>query len=440
MRQHDWMRWLSPFNLEAHLGVALLALFGYLPAATGTLLLSWLSLLLILTIGAWLYQGGGRSLQLHFLLYPFIAAAGWLAWWQLDSLLIAIAAAGAIFWRVHTIVTIRLYHDDLLRVFTLAAFAWLANLVAQAMIIPLATGHKGTFGPLFGMLALLLLTYVWAGWGLFLSRERHGMDRLPRQTALRLGWELWQAKAALLLLYAAVASLLIFLLSFLWNGVKPLLGAWLTQLAGPLLRWIEAWIEQLAARLARDGEAPPINTGEGTAEEQAGQFAGAQGETLFSQLQPYLVALLVLAAVGWLAWKMWQRRYRPHNQPKTETDRGTAAQITPLDESPSPNLGLKERLQAAWERWFQPVNDPVRQLYRQFLHELAREGLPKRADETSLEYLHRLQAALADPQKAALAAQITEYYQRQRYQNRPLDVEEVSAMEACVKQWQQWFS
>ncbi|MCK9905394.1 hypothetical protein MXD63_36080, partial [Frankia sp. Cpl3] len=76
MKAKAYHRAVLAFCLEAQVIAALLALFGYLPVSFTAMFGFSLFAILSLSLGGWLYFGGGGSMGLHLLLYPLVGAVG----------------------------------------------------------------------------------------------------------------------------------------------------------------------------------------------------------------------------------------------------------------------------------------------------------------------------------------------------------------------------
>jgi hypothetical protein len=427
-------RWTTAFALEAYLAAGLLTLFGYLPATFAAMFGFTVIATLLLAFGGWLYQGGGRSMTVHLLLYPVILAAGVASFLMFDSWLAAILLAGGYFWRIHTIVTIRIYHFDLLRRFALAVLSFLGCLIYQTIIVPVTKGNPSII-PLFGMLAALLLTFLVCSWGEFLTREKPVGISVAPALRWRFALELGQAKLAVLGGYVALASALFFLGAFLWAWVKALVGPFLYSLAAPLLRMIERWITQLAGTLAKDKRIDLVTGSDGEAGTTIDAGDIASGPSLFERLEPYLAAAVIAAFAAWLGWKMWQRRHRPAEQTVHLQASSPETAVSRL-EQPASGSGnaLGSRIRDMFGQWFGHQDDKARYVYSQFLRYMAAQGLPMRKDETSREFMLRVQSVWLDEQRVSLVAKITDFYQRHRYHQRPLTEEELAALENCLQQ------
>jgi hypothetical protein len=434
MQTRTLFRWLTAFTLEAYIAAGLLTLFGYLPTTFASMFGFTVIASLLLAFGGWLYQGGGRSVWLHLLLYPLILAAGLVSYQVFDSWLAAILLAGSCFWRIHTIVTIRLYHFDLLRRFALAVLPFMGSLIYQALIVPIYTGKPDGIVPLFEMLTALLLSFLVSSWGEFLTREKPSGITVAPPLRWRFALELGQAKLMMLGAYTLLASAVFFLGSVLWTWVKPLLGTFLYHLFAPLLRLIEQWISQLTLVLSKDKRIDLVTGNDGEAGKTIDYGQGAEGETLFSILQPYLIGLVVLVFAGWLGWKMWQRRHRPQESLEAAGNAPAQATIRPVEQSHAGDAGLGGRFRAIIDQWLGPRDDKARYLYYQFLRYMAAQGLAMRKDETSREFMRRVQSAWTDERRVSLVSQITDYYQRHRYDQKPLSAEDIAALEQCFQQ------
>ncbi|HZG16619.1 MAG TPA: DUF4129 domain-containing protein [Candidatus Bathyarchaeia archaeon] len=433
MNRRILWRWMTIFWLEALIATGLLSLFGYLPARFWPMLAFSAAAACLLGIGAWLYQGGGRSMSIHLLLYPLIASAGIAGYFLFDSWLVALAIAGGFYWRIHTIVTIRLYHFDLLRRFGLATITFLAALIYQALYVSLSESATGV-PHLFGMLSVLLLTYLVVSEGEFLTREKPAGLSVPAHLRLRMTVELGQFKLVGLAAYTAIASALFFAGSFLWSLVKGPLGSLLFAAFAPLLALIEQWINQLAQILSKDQRIDLVTGNDGEPGNTIDHGLSGQEETLFSVMQPYLIALIVLGFAVWLGWKMWQRRHPAGAHIQPAASGAAPSVISPVEATGKAGSGLGGILHSFMERFSAPKDDQARYLYYQFLRYMKAQGLPMQKDETSQEFLLRIGKKWGNARQLILISQITEMYQRHRYQQHALSKEELAHLESCFQE------
>lgn len=420
------------FCLEAQLITALLALFGYLPASFTAMFGSALLMALLFMLGGWLYYGGGGSVGLHLLLYPLVAAVGIASYMAFDSWVAALALTGVFYWRVHHNVTIRLYHYDMLNRFILTLVIIVTHLLYIVIVLSLYEAAPPDHRPLFGMLCVLLASYVIVSWGEYLTREKPASVTLPTSVVAGFSSQLLQAKAALVGGYAAAGALCLGLLFLIWNVVKQPLSALLLFLAGPLLKLIEALIGKLEAAVRRNPQLQ--NTGkDGEAEQMVGPLVD-NGDSLATLLKPYLIAGIIILFVAWLGWKIWKVRYRRTAGNDLGEHQAASVSISAVDAKSSRGIGIKERFRSMLEDWFVPKNDPARYLYYQFLKYMATQGVAMRKDETSQEFMHRVASVWTDETRLSLVKQITSYYERHRYDRSALTAEEVTQLEGCFQQ------
>ncbi|MFY0544562.1 DUF4129 domain-containing protein [Brevibacillus sp. H7] len=434
MRASLFFRCMLAFCLESQLVAGALLLLGCLPASFFDVAVFSLAATLLLSLGGWLYHGGGNSIVLHLLLYPLVAAIGALCTWVFDSWAIGLLLAGLFFWRVHTVVTIRLYHHDLLRRFILAMFGYIFNLVYVVMFVSLYQSDVPDYQEFFAMLTLLVGSYIVVGWGEFLTREKPPGVSLPPTLLARLGGQLLAAKALLTAAYATAAGLVLTLLVFLWSLIKQPFGDLLYTLFLPLLELIAYLAARLSGVLGKDDRFHNLNNGEGSGEQLAEELGGSGGETLFSMLQPYLAAALAIAFVFWLARKIWLRRFVADKKEETVSATLSTATVFALSPAEPVSAGIGSRLRSLFDEWFGPKDDRVRYLYYQFLRYMAAQGIKIEKHETSHEFLNRVSQVWSDQARIQLAVRITDCYERYRYYQKPLAEEEVAALESCLKQ------
>lgn len=426
-------RWLTVFTLEAFIATGLLTLFGYLPGQFWPMLGFTVIATTLLALGAWLYQGGGRSMWIHILLYPLIAFSGMAGYLLFDSWIVGLAIAGGYYWRIHTVVTIRLCHFDLLRRFSMAVIIFLSALLYHALVVSLAHGTAG-IPPLFGMLALLFIAYLIVSEGEFLTREKPAGTLVPARSRNRLVVELGLLKLIVLGAYVAVASAIFFAAAFLWSLVKGALASLLFAAFAPLLTLIEQWINRLTQALSKDRRIDLVTGNDGEPGNVVWNGVNGQEETLFSLLQPYLIGGIILAFVCWLGWKMWQRRHVPVEQAHASESTASPSRISRIESEKSGGDGLGGMVQSLLDRWRVPKDDQARYLYYQFLRYMKAQGLPMRKDETSREFMLRIQQEWQQDRRLSLVVQITDFYQRHRYQKQPLSSEEMALLENCFRE------
>jgi len=433
VKTSTFFRCMLAFWLEAQLIAAVLLLIGVLPVRFTDAALFSLTATLLLSAGGWLYHGGGIHRMLHLLLYPLVGGIAVLASVALDSWLIGLLLAGVYFWRIHTVVTIRLYHHDLLRRFILALFGNIFHLVYLVMFVSLYRADAPDYRELYALFTLLLVSYIVVGWGEFLTREKPAGVSLTPPMLARMGGQLLAAKALLAAGYGAAAAVALSLLTLLWTLVKTPVGQLMYAIFLPVLEWIAYLVSRLAVVLDRDGRLNQLNNGEGSGEQLAEELAAAQGETLFSMLQPYLTGLFMLVFVFWLIRKIWQRRYTAEPEPSVSAQTPTAVALSPLAQTDADSSGMGSRLRSLLNEWMGPKDDRVRYLYVQFLRYMASQGIRIQPHETSHEFVRRIQSLWNDPNRIALAVRITDCYEQYRYTRKPLAPEEMAAMESCVK-------
>lgn len=425
-------RWTLIFWLEALLIGGALMLLGWITASFGQLLFFCLAASLLLLAGSWLYHHGGRHSLLHLLLYPVVLGVGVLSYCLYGSWLIALALTGIFYWRVQTAVANGLGHSSMQRRFVLAFMVCLIQLVVAALYGTMVHPETFTPAPYFGMLALVTGSYVLISLAVFLLREESLPVRLPGSLGAKLAAQVVGTRLLLTVGYIAAASVVLGLLGFVWSWVKGPLGAGLYMLIEPVLLKLADWIGGLSQVLNKDQRVHNALDGQGQSENLPLDPV-QQGEPLFSVLEPYLIALVILVSLIFLGWYMWKRRRRAEHTAAPADNTDYAANLSALPPTVDGDA-------AAWDvsQWFKkpigPEDDPTRYAYYQFLQAMAKRGVTVQPYETTQEFFKRLQyhPVMTAP-ALELAAKITGFYEQYRYQEHSLSPEELADMQQAVQ-------
>ncbi|MGG1660486.1 DUF4129 domain-containing protein [Brevibacillus sp. NRS-1366] len=425
-------RWTLAFWLETLLVGGALMMLGWMSAGLGQLLVFCAIASLLLIAGSWLYHGGGRSLLLHLLLYPLVAGVGLLTFVTYDSWMIALILAGVFYWRIHSVSSEGIGHASLQRRFVLALMVCVMQLAVAGLYGSIA--HPDTFDPnvYYGILVLVLGSYLLIALGAYVLREEALSIRVPVRLGIILGGQVLGTRLLLSAGYLVLGSALLGLLHLLWTWLKGPLGAGLYFLMEPALRALTEWIESLSEKMGKDQRVNNLLNNQGQGEEMPPQQVDAY-EPLFSMLEPFLIGLVILVFLTILGRYMWKRRYQARHSPEKDVASASPAVYTSLDSTSDPDA-------AQWDvsQWFKkpvgPADDPVRYAYYQFLQEMASAELSIQPHETSQEFLQRIKKHPSlDPVRLELATQITGFYEQYRYQEKSLRDTELDAMKKAVQ-------
>lgn len=425
-------RWTLAFWLEALLVAGVLMLFGWMQTGFSQMVFFGLAASMLLLAGSWLYQGGSRHFLFHLLLYPIVAGVGMLSYFVFDSWIVAVLLAGLFFWRIHSVASDGLGHASLQRRFVLALMTSLIQLVIAALYDSVVHPERFDSGSYFGMLVLILASYLLLSWSEFVTRERLVHARPSARLTAVIGGQLLGTRIAIAAGYLLAASSLLFLLHSIWSWVKGPLGSGLYLLLTPVLELLAEWMEGLSGVLEKDRRVNQLLDNQGQGGEQPYEQTEV-GESLFSLLEPYLIAAVVLIFLLLLGRFMWKRRYRADHEPGQEVTSAHSATWSPVDSSDSD----QDRPLQDLRRWFKkppgPHDDPVRYAYYQFLQYMSSQGMGIHRFETSHEYLRRLRRQWHDAGQLDLASQITDCYEQYRYQEQSLSANEIAAMQDAVR-------
>ncbi|MEJ8547628.1 DUF4129 domain-containing protein [Brevibacillus borstelensis] len=425
------------FWQESVLAAVLLMLVGWLPSLPGSVAGFAFSATVLLALGLWLYEGGGRHITLHFLLYPLVIAAGVLVYYAFDSLLLAALAAALFFWRVHALSALSYTRATLQRLFVIALCLSLFHLAILALFGSMMKDAVSDAKQLYPVLALILGGYLLASLGEYLTRENKKGASLSSANAASLGGQLLGSRLLLTLGYTAVTGVLLLVLSFLWGVVKKPLGDALYWLFGPALRAAGNWIEQLAGVLGNNQRVNDLmNESNGAKEELPLDDAEFTGETLFSVWEPYLIGGIVLVVAVAVGWAIWKRRKRTGSLTAADTPVQAEPVLHDLDDEDVNEQRPIWDLDELRKKTASPEDDPVRYGYYRFLLHMADAGLRIEPCETSQEYLRRLRREWPHPDALELAGRITRYYEQHRYLEKPLSAEELADLRDCVEKIQ----
>ncbi|KKX54930.1 DUF4129 domain-containing protein [Brevibacillus borstelensis] len=422
------------FWQESVLAAVLLMLIGWLPSLPGSVAGFACGATVLLALGLWLYEGGGRHIMLHFLLYPLVIAAGVLVYYLFGSLLLAALAAALFFWRVHALSTLTYTRATLQRLFVIALCISLFHLAILALFGSMMKDAVYDAKQLSPVLVLILGGYLLSSIGEYLTRQDTKGAFPPSAYAASLGGQLLGSRLLLALGYTAVTGLLLLVLSFLWGVAKKPLGDALYWLFGPALRAAGNLIEQLAGALGNNQRVNDLmnESTEATDELPLDEMEFA-GEPLFSLWEPYLIGgivVVVAASVGWAIWKR-RRRTASLNAADIPVQAETALQEL-TDEGANEGRPIWN-LDELRKKTAGPEEDPVRYSYYRFLLHMADAGLRIEPFETSQEYLRRLRREWPHPDALELAGRITRYYEQYRYLEKPLSSEELADLRDCVE-------
>ncbi|WP_312114548.1 DUF4129 domain-containing protein [Brevibacillus reuszeri] len=425
-------RWTLAFWLEALLIGSCLTLLGWMSAGLSPLLAFTVISLLLLIAGSWLYQGGGRSLLLHLLLYPTVLGVGLFSYYMFGSWLIALLLAGLYYWRIHSVSADGIGHANLQRRFVLALMVCLMQLVVAGVYGSVA--HPDTFDPgvYYEMLMLILGSFLLVSMGAYVLREESLPVRLSAKIRMTLGGQVLGSRLLLIALYLAGGSALLGLLQLLWSWLKGPIGSALYFLLVPLLKVLTEWMEGLSEKMGKDRRVTDLLNNQGQGEEMPHEQVNA-GEPLISMLEPYLIAAVILVFLIILGRYMWKRRYQAIQESKKEAVTASPTVYTPVSSVPDQD-------DTSWDvaNWFKkpigPTEEPARYAYFQFLQEMAKQGFTIHRHETSQEFLRRIQRhPLPNPNRLELASRITGYYEQYRYQEQSLRDTDLEAMQEAVQ-------
>lgn len=425
-------RWTLVFWLEALVIGGGMMMLGWTSAGFGHLLGFCVTASLLLIAGSWLYHGGGRSLLFHLLLCPLVAGVGLFSYMMYGSWMIALILAGVFYWRIHSVSSDGIGYVGLQRRFVLALMVCLMQLAVAALYGSIA--HPDTFDPgvYYGMLVLVLGSYLLVSFGVYVLREEALPIRIPVRLGIILGGQVLGTRLLLTAGYLVLGSAILGLLHVLWAWLKGPLGAGLYFLLEPVLRVLTEWIESLSEKMGKDQRVNDLLNNQGQGEAPPAQQVDA-GEPLFSLLEPYLIGLVILVFLIVLGISIWKRRYQGKLSAEKEVTNASPTEYTSLDSPSDPKT-------AEWDasQWFKkpvgPEDDPVRYAYYQFLQEMGRAGLGIQPYETSQEFLQRLRLhSSLNPASLALATQITSFYEQYRYQEQSLQDTDLDAMEKAVQ-------
>jgi hypothetical protein len=421
------------FWMEALLTASVLMLFQWLPAQPESMIGFVLFAVLLLSLGSWLHQGGGRHLLLHLLLYPLVASVGGLCFAAFGSWLLALLLAALFYSRIHTAASNPCTPVHLRNHFVLALIICLFQLVVAGLFGALTAPQTYDVRAYYAILAFVLASYLFTCWGEHLTREQPGGSAAPISLAAAIGGQLLATRLLLVAGYILAGSGLLWLLAWLWGLVKGPLGDGLYQLTSPLLQGTAALFGKLADVLNGNGRVnEPFNNEMDVPELPQEEFAPTGDETLFSQVAPYLIAFGSALALVKLAQYIWERRYR-HVGGTAVSPASADTILRPVDEDASSDDDPLWEQDALVRSPAGPIDDPVRYAYYRFLQHMAKAGLRIERHETSHEYLRRIRSQWANADAVELAEQITSYYERYRYRQLPLSPEERNHLEQCVR-------
>ncbi|UFJ40888.1 DUF4129 domain-containing protein [Brevibacillus humidisoli] len=427
MNTSSYTRIALILSLEAQAAAALLLALRYLPLDFVQLFGFFAAMSLLLAVGAWLYQGGGFSMTLHLLLYPLALAVGVAGYLLYQSVLLALLLAGGYYWRIHAVSTSQLTEQKAF----LHRFLWATLLYAGCLFL-YTLFLAGEVAPILGMLAVSTLWFIVVSGAEYITRDKPAGAHTSGKALASLSGQLAQLQLLTLAAYAACAGLVLAVLAALWQTVKQLLYSLAVTLTGPLLQLLEQWIEQLANLVAEDQRSENLIGGQGGADESVPIGSDALGESLISQLAPYLTGAIVLCFLLWFGWRIWRtRRYVPETEQLDRSAQQTAT-ITAVADGDGSSLSWTEEIKAFFKRRTTP-DDPVRHSYYQFLLAMAAKGMPIRKNETSQEYLRRIGSTRQDDSLTALANRITRYYEQHRYSSTPLSPEDLASLQSDVE-------
>jgi len=417
------------FWLEALLAASALMLFGYLAAGKTEMLLFAIAVSVPFMIGVWLYRAGGQNTLLHLLLYPLLAGAALLGFYWFDSWLIALLLAGGLYWRIHELSQDTFHFDNLLRRFIFVNAICLTHLALAALFLP--ADPKAPFDPqaFYGMLAVILASYLVLNACLYMSHVQIPHGRPPFRIRLTLSAQWFLSRVLLVSGYLLGGYSLLWLLHVLWTWLKDPFWELLYNLFDPLMQMLSSW----TAGLFANRQMEEIKNNQEMGKDQPYEELEGAGEPLFTALEPYLIAGLVLLAAVLLARFIWKRRHTPKageevlSVPVLQT---TISELEPSESEPGqPLLDLN----TFFKNRKGPSEEPVRYAYYQFLQHMSAQGIPIHRYETTQEFLQRLRTSLPDPIQVQLAERITRFYEQYRYQEHSLSEPDLEAMLEAVR-------
>lgn len=420
--------------MEALVTAGLLMLFSYLPISVAQMLFFALAASALFLIGSWLHQSGSRILLLHFLMYPLLAGIGMLGYMFFDSWLIALLLTGLLYWRIQSISQSSFQYDNLQNRFFLAICICLTHLMISVLFLRTANGVAFDPVPFYGMLALILASYLVLNWIIYMTDLRNTQARPSVGTAVSLGTRLLATRSLVVAGYVLCASLLLWLLRSLWARLKEPVGEMLYLLFSPILELLAEWSQHLAGLLVNNKRITDMIQDQGGAAEQANENMNGTGVPLFASLEPYLIGGTILLVAVLLALYIWRQRNltqaKADHQESLPIASNVLTDLVAPEEPGQPALDL--------DRFFHrrpgPSEDPVRYAYFEFLQHMSRQGIQIYRYETSQEFLQRLRRQLDSAEHLVLAERITRYYEQYRYQEHSLSPEDLAAMQQAVRQ------
>ncbi|WP_139492002.1 DUF4129 domain-containing protein [Brevibacillus dissolubilis] len=422
MRWDQSLRWMLMLSLEAHLGVALLVLLGFLSADFGTMLALAVGGSLLLALGGWLYQGGGRSMVLVVMLYPLVAVVGLVSYLLVGSALVAVVLAGLFYWRIMTVVPLQLYDYDYLRRFFSTAVVYGATLAIMAF------SDKGHTADVFGMLAVLVGWYALVGYGEYLTRELPSGMSVDQRMLARLTWQQAQVQLGLTALYALAGSLVLGVLWGVWLLLQDPAKAVASYIFTPLFQLLEGGLAQLTEKTSQNKKVQDLLQ-PGGSDHPGADGSLADGPSLATLAMPYITGGLVLIAVLAISWWIWKRRNMSQiDAPPAPVTTAAPAQVSVIHPADTGSDGQSDQLRSLETKWSVPKDDPVRHTYYLFLRYMAGQGLVIEPDETSQEFLRRVRAVWTDAARILLAESITRVYEQHRYGQGGIKQEDIAQL------------
>ncbi|MBG9787404.1 DUF4129 domain-containing protein [Brevibacillus laterosporus] len=411
-------------TLEAQIITLFLFLTAFLPFTFKEGIGLFICISLLFAIGTCCYEKINQKFVGLLMLYGMVALVGIVAFLYFNSMLLALLGAGIYYWRLHAITDHDVILPDLMKRFTIIMLAYAYFLLFQKLS---ADPHLGDTPLLLtvSMIWFLMICYME-----FITRYKR-MSLTSGGTLSILVTQHWGLETLLLGAYVVGASLVYSLVSLGWGLLLGPIGTVAKNLLTPILLWLDRVIQNLQ-EMASSNSSLTNYLDDQKPEDKNWEAPLDNRDDILSLLEPYLISAFVILILVFLSWKIWKHSHQKKKQYiQSNMFSPATTQIDKLNQSAK---STKEDSQKELQTWKVQKEDSIRYAYYQFLMHMGKEEFLIYPEETSSEYLHRLQSICPNQQMVELAKRITTAYEAHRYAGVTLSEQEIALLQADVGQ------
>ncbi|QDX92324.1 DUF4129 domain-containing protein [Brevibacillus laterosporus] len=409
-------------SLEAQIITLLLFLTPYLAFTVTRGMGLFICISLLFAVGTYCYEKSNHAFIGLIMLYLMVAFVGMVAYFYFNSMLLALMGAGIYYWRLHALAGNGVLLVDLIKRFTIVMLVYTFFLLIQKL------GSNPNLGDTPLLVAVSTIWFLIICYIEFITRENR-LRFTSGGTLSGLVIQHWGLQTLLIGAYVLAASLVFISISLVWNLLLGPIGSVAKSLLTPILLWLDGLIQTLQEMASSNSSLTNYLDGQ-KPNDTKWEAPPDNGDDLLSRLEPYLISGAVTLILVFFTWRIW-KHYRQKKKPATQSDTSspTTTEIEKLDQSAKSG---EEHSQKELQKWHVQKEDRVRFAYYQFLIHMGKEDILIHIDETSSEYLHRLQIICPNYQMIEYAKRITTAYEAYRYGDIPLSEQEIQLLQSDV--------